>query len=70
MMADLDLSYTQLGIMAGVAAIMSGFLQIAWSLLNLFKAKKGGTMTLNRMCRLRLCSEAKLRPHYSLTPQS
>ena len=41
MMADLDLNYTWLGIMTAVAAIMSGFLQMAWSLLNLLKPKRG-----------------------------
>jgi FSR family fosmidomycin resistance protein-like MFS transporter len=40
MMADLNLSYTQLGIITGVAAIMSGFLQMAWSLLNRYVSRR------------------------------
>ena len=40
MMADLNLSYTQLGIMTGVAAIMSGFLQLAWSLLSRYVSRR------------------------------
>ncbi|MFH0849254.1 MAG: MFS transporter [archaeon] len=34
MMLDLNLSYTQLGIMTGLISIISGFLQIVWSFLN------------------------------------
>jgi predicted MFS family arabinose efflux permease len=40
MMADLNLSYTQLGIITGVAAIMSGFLQMAWSLLSRYVSRR------------------------------
>ncbi len=41
MMTDLNLSYTEFGIMTGIAAIMYWFLQMAWSLLNLLKPKGG-----------------------------
>ena len=34
MMSDLNLNYTQLGIMSGASSIVSGFLQMLWSLLS------------------------------------
>jgi FSR family fosmidomycin resistance protein-like MFS transporter len=40
MMADLNLTYTQLGLMTGVASITSGFLQMAWSLLNRWVSRR------------------------------
>lgn len=33
-MSDLNLNYTQLGVMSGASSIVSGFLQILWSLLS------------------------------------
>ena len=40
MMTDLNLSYTEFGIMTGIAAIMSGFLQLAWSLLSRYVSRR------------------------------
>ncbi len=40
MMADLGLTYTQLGLMTGVASISSGVLQMAWSLLNRYVSRR------------------------------
>ena len=39
-MSDLDLNYTQLGIMSGANSIVSGFLQMLWSLLSRSFAKR------------------------------
>jgi len=49
-MSDLDLNYTQLGIMSGANSIVSGFLQMLWSLLSRSFAKRvllgfGNTLT-------------------------
>lgn len=40
MMSDLNLSYTQLGIMTGLIATISGFLQMIWSLLNRYVSRR------------------------------
>jgi len=40
MMSDLNLNYTQLGIVTGVSSIVSGFLQMMWSLLNRYASKR------------------------------
>ena len=39
-MLDLDLNYTQLGIMTGAASIVSGFLQIVWSILGRYLPRR------------------------------
>jgi len=39
-MTSLSLSYTQLGVMTGTTSIISGFLQIAWSLLSRYVSKR------------------------------
>lgn len=39
-MTDLNLNYTQLGIMTGTTAIISGFLQMVWSLLNRYASRR------------------------------
>ncbi|MHA2203682.1 MAG: MFS transporter, partial [Candidatus Hodarchaeales archaeon] len=39
-MADLNLNYTQLGVMTGTTAIISGFLQMLWSLLNRYVSRR------------------------------
>jgi predicted MFS family arabinose efflux permease len=38
-MADLNLNYTQLGVMTGTTAIISGFLQLLWSILNRYVSR-------------------------------
>jgi MFS family permease len=40
MMTDLNLNYTQLGIVTGVSSTISGFLQMMWSLLNRYVSKR------------------------------
>ena len=39
-MATLNLNYTQLGIMTGASSIISGFLQMLWSILNRYVSKR------------------------------
>lgn len=39
-MATLNLNYTQLGVMTGVSSIISGFLQMLWSILNRYVSKR------------------------------
>lgn len=40
MMSDLNLNYTQLGIVTGLSSTISGFLQMIWSLLNRYTPKR------------------------------
>lgn len=40
MMSDLNLNYTQLGIVTGLSSTISGFLQMIWSLLNRYAPKR------------------------------
>jgi predicted MFS family arabinose efflux permease len=40
MMLDLNLSYTQLGIMTGLISTISGFLQMMWSILNRYVSRR------------------------------
>lgn len=39
-MLDLNLNYTQLGVMTGIATVVSGFLQMMWSLLTRFVSRR------------------------------
>jgi len=40
MMSDLNLNYTQLGIVTGLSSTISGFLQMIWSLLNRYAPRR------------------------------
>lgn len=40
MMTDLNLNYTELGIMTGLNSTISGFLQMVWSLLNRYASRR------------------------------
>ncbi len=40
MMLDLNLNYTQLGVVTGVSSTVSGFLQMVWSVLNRYSSRR------------------------------